>query len=137
MCSVKVVSDHALSEARLLKFAPGASRAHAKVHCYETSALSLFYGEATFPVRGALELHCEGWRKARRLAVWRLITGEGYRVSEVVEFLADWYFVQTHRRAGYAFMRHLPAGVENGLDVGDVTLLEAQWALDKCVLVGG
>jgi len=63
--------------------------------------------------------------------------GEGYRLSEIVEFLAEWYFVQTRQRAGFAFARKLPRDVESGCEVDGVMLFEAEWALQGCVMVGG
>lgn len=110
---------------------------YVKVNCYSTSALSLFYGEVAYPLRGALEVKCEGWPKMRRLAVWRLMPEDGFRVSDVIEHLADWFFVQTHQRPSHAFMRKLPTGVESGIELDGVTLFEVDWALEKCVMVGG
>jgi hypothetical protein len=120
------------------------------VKCYPTAALALFYGEITFPLRGALEMMAEGWVKPRRFAVWRLMKDDGLRVSEVIEHLADWYFVQTHQKAGYCFMRHLPEGTPFGLrplppnsdsanlgEDNELYIFEAEWALEKCVMVGG
>lgn len=138
MCEVKVVSDAAIAEARMMRFFSGPDREHAKVHCYATTALSLFHGEIRFPLRGALALTCEGWRKPRHFAAWRLMKEDGLRVSQVIEKLAEWYFVQTHWRGGFAFMKVLPAGVESGKwEVDGVQLFEAEWAPEKCVLVGG
>lgn len=165
MRQVKLVSDHAVSEARMRMFvgsgptpSPSPNTSYLErgvsVHCYDTAALSLFYGEVTFPVRGAVEVMAEGWIKPRRFAVWRLMQADGLRVSEVIERLADWYFAQTHRKAGYVFMRKLPVGVEDGTPFGlrplppnsesanlgednELYIFEAEWALEKCVMVGG
>lgn len=137
MCEVKVVSDVPVLERQMLRFVPGAARGLEKVNCYSTSALSLFFGEVTYPAREMAEFRAQGWPRPRRFAVWRLMPEEGYHVSELIEFLADWFFVQTHHRAGYAFMRKLPRTVGNGDQVADCTLLEAEWAPEKCILVGG
>ena len=161
MREVRVVSDAAVSEARMRQFVPGAARGLEVVKCYPTSALGLFYGEVVYPAREVVEFPFAACKegKFRRLAVWRLVPEEGFRVSEVMEFLADWFFVQTHHRAGYAFMRRLPKEAVSGqvLAVGGAStasgvplsaqrdskgedglvLLEADWALDRCVLVGG
>lgn len=137
MCDVKLVSDREISPARMLRLVPVASVVHAKVNCYPTTALSLFYGEVTFPARQVVTLNAECWRKPRRFAVWRLMQEDGLRVSEVIEHLADWFFVQTHHRPGYAYMKSLPSGVESGQELNGVMLMEAEWALDQCVMVGG
>ena len=139
MRRVRVISDRRVSEASMLEYVPGAAQGFAKVKCEDTSALSLFYGEVVYPAREMVVCRaaCIDGR-ARRLAVWKLVPSEGYRVSEIVEFLAEWYFVQTHVRPQFAFMNKLPAGVESGVwGVEDVVLFEAEWALHGCVMVGG
>jgi hypothetical protein len=146
MRCVKIVSDKPLTEARMLRFVPGAALEFAQVKVTPTAALSLFHGEVTYPCRGVLRFQYQvpstkfqvpDAERERHLVVWRMMPEEGYRVSEIVEILADWYFVKTHRRAGYGFMRKLPAGVEVGTEVEGITLFEAEWALEKCVMVGG
>lgn len=138
---VRVISDRVVSEACLRSMAPGAAREFAEVRCWDTAALNLFYGEARWPVREMVEVKMPSSRfqvpTMRRLVAWRFMEGEGYRVSEVIEHLARWFFVQTHRRPGFAFMKRLPKGVECGEEVEGVMLLEAEWALERCVMVGG
>jgi len=140
---VKVVSDREVPEAFMRKFVHGPTLDYAVVKCYPTTALSLFYGEVTFPVRGVVDVKLEGMERARRLAVWRLMSQDGFTVSQVIHFLAGWFFTQTHHRPQYAFMRKLPASVESGCEVPqgdgieDVMLFQAEWALEKCVMVGG
>lgn len=141
---VRAVSDREVSEAFMRRCVPGAASEFASVKCYSTAALSLFYGEVTYPVRGVVKFQVPGVENRwRSFAAWRLMDGEGYRVSEVIEILANWFFEQTKRRPVYAFMQKLPNGIENGCDVplGDdmdgVMLLAADWALEKCVMVGG
>ena len=152
---VRVISDKPVSETWLWSLVPGAAREFAVVKPWETAALSLFYGEVTYPVRGVVEIPVPtplslrdsppsserasrfGGR-VRRLAAWRLMEGEGYRVSEIIEFLAEWYFVQTKRKPGYAFVRKMPRQVESGeWEVDGVMLFEAEWCLEKTVMVGG
>jgi len=59
-------------------------------------------------------------------------------MSEIIEFLAGWYFTQTHQRAGFAFVRKMPREVESGeWEVDGLMLFEAEWCLEKCVMVGG
>lgn len=143
MREIKVVSDKAVTEEYLLRFIPGSGREYAKMTCSSTSALSLFHGEITFPLRGALELHCEGWIKPRRFGVWRLMKEDPYHVSEVIEFLAEWFFEQVHRKPVFVFMHKLPAGIDPGSLFpiegwkDELILLEAEWAPERCVLVGG
>jgi hypothetical protein len=136
---VRVISDQRMSEALLWSLVPGAAREFATMKPWETAALCLFYGEVTYPVRGVVEVRgaC-GEGRVRRLACWRLMEGEGYHVSEIIEFLAEWYFVQTKQKPGYAFVRKMPRGVESGeWEVDGVMLFEAEWCLERCVMVGG
>jgi hypothetical protein len=144
MKMIRVISDRRVTEAWLWSLVPGASREFATVKPWETAALNVFYGEVTFPVRGVVRFQVPGvTNRWRSFAAWRLMDGEGYRVSEIIEFLSEWYFAQTKRKPGYAFMRKLPAGVVSGFmcqvsgwDEG-VELQQAEWCLEKCVLVGG
>jgi hypothetical protein len=137
MCEVKLVSDQPVTEARMMSFFSGPCADYAQVNCYPMTALDLFYGELTYPLRGGLEVICDGWEKPRRFGVWRLMKEDGFRVSTVIEFLSGWYFTTTHRRPGFVFMKNLPRNAESGLQVADLMLFEAEWALDKCVMVGG
>ena len=38
-------------------------------------------------------------------------------------------------RSQYAFVHKMPRGVENGAEVGDLMLFEAEWMVRKCVAV--
>jgi hypothetical protein len=134
---MKVISDRAVTEAWMMSLVPGAAREFASVTCYPTAALSLFYGEVTYPMREVVEFKCEGWKRPRRLVVWRLMESEGYRMSEIIEFLAEWYFMKTHRQAQYVFVKSLPKGVERFTDVAGLCLLDVDWCLEKTLMVGG
>jgi len=82
------------------KFVHGPTLDYAVVKCYPTTALSLFYGEVTFPVRGVVDVKLEGMERARRLAVWRLMSQDGFTVSQVIHFLAGWIIVRSMRLCG-------------------------------------
>lgn len=84
---VKVISDRAMSEAFLWSMVPSVAREFATVRPYETSALSLFYGEVSYPLRGVVEVHAELWKKPRRFAGWRLMPGE--RASQAIHYFDD------------------------------------------------
>jgi hypothetical protein len=134
---IKAMSDQAVSDAMMLGFVPGAARDLAQVKCYDTAALSLFYGEVTFPVRGVVEIPAGRVGKVRRLAAWRMVESEGYRMSEIIEFLGQWYFTQTKRKPQYAFVKSLPKNVERFTEVDGLVLLDVNWCLEKTVMVGG
>jgi hypothetical protein len=141
MREVKLVSDREILEARMLGFVNGASRGLEIVKCYPTAALNLFYGEVSFPCREVIEFKLEKRLRVHHLVVWKLVPEEGYHVSEIIQFLAEWYFVRAHQKPQYAFMRKLPAGVENGqrleIDGYELDLFEAEWALTGCLMIGG
>ncbi len=135
MRHMKVISDQAVSKAFMLSYVSTPALELAQVNCFDTSALSLFYGEVSWPLRGPVEIRCEGWKSFRRMLGWKLIPGE--RVSEAMKDAVLEYFMRAHRLPNYAFMRRLPHAVENGIDVEGLILLEAEWALEGCLLIGG
>lgn len=138
MRRVKVMSDHRVTEAFMRRYVPGAAKGLEHVHCHDTAALSLFYGEVTWPVREVIrcQLTVDSLR-LRNLVVWKFVAEEEYRLSEIIVFLADWYFVRAHHRPQFAFIRKLPNGIESCTEVEEVMLVQADWALNGCVMVGG
>lgn len=138
MRRVKVMSDRPVTEEEMRGYVAGASLGCEQIHCHDTAALSLFYGEVTWPCREVVEVHLEGIERPRRLLIWKFMPGEGLRLSEVITHVAEWYFWSTHQRAGFAFVRKVPKEVESGeWEVDGVILFEAEWALQGCVMVGG
>lgn len=138
MKHIRVMAGEAVTNADLLRYVPGAARPLARMKCERLASLSLFYGDVVYPLREVVECHVAcGVGRARKLAVWKMVPEEGYRVSEIVAFLADWYFQQTHHRPEFAFMKKLPTGAESGCEVDGVMLFEAEWAMSGCVMVGG
>ena len=93
-----------------------------------------FYLTATWAVCGVVDIRCEGWGEAKRFVMWHLSLCESvkralYEANQCYEDLFD-------ARPGYAFIRKLPKGVENGVEVGNLMLFEAEWMVGKCVAVG-
>ena len=132
---VKLISDSPVSEGRMMRFVPEPAIGLVTVRCYDTTALNLFYGEASWPAREAVDFQCDGWPKFRRVVVWKLVPGE--RVSVGVRSAASRYFELFMRWPRFAFIRHKPAEVENGIEIENVMLMEANWALRGCLMVGG
>jgi hypothetical protein len=132
MRHVKVVSDQA--DPHPLPFPLEGGR-EIRVKKWTDELLGLHYLEATWACMEVVHVHLEGQPKCRKLVVWKFLPGE--RVSEIITYVADWFFVQTHHRPEYAFMRSLPSGVESGTEVDGVMLMQADWALPGCVMVGG
>lgn len=138
MRHVKVVSDAPLSAP--FGFAafpqlPTSTEIGGSVKCWDDEMLDLHYLEAEYPMRGFVDVHFEGMSKFRRLVLYKFTKRE--RVSEIVSYVADWFFVQTGHRPQYAFLRELPRGAENGMEVDGVMVMQAEWALSGCVMVGG
>ena len=133
---LKMISDVAVTEARMMRFIPVAARDHVQIHCYPTPALSLFYGDAKWPVRGdAVDIHCEGWIKYRRLVAWKILPGE--RMSEAISQARCAYVKMFVRYPRYAFAKTMPKNTEPGIEVAEVMLMQAEWALPGCLLIGG
>lgn len=87
-----------------------------------------------YPYGGPLDIECEGWPKAKRFVLWSLT---GIKSVKLALFeAANKYEEVFKQRAQYAFMRKLPRGVENGIEVGDLMLFEAEWMVRNCVAVG-
>jgi hypothetical protein len=135
MREMKLLSDAPVSDARMMQFIPTPAVEFSKIHCQVTAALSLFYGEAQWPVREAVEIHCEGWPKFRRLVVWKMMNDE--RMSLAMEDVRIYYFQLFMRHPRFAFTKRLPRQVEDGWESNGLMLMQAEWALRGCLMVGG
>jgi hypothetical protein len=136
MRHVKVVSDAPLSASTLTSpQIRESTKFGGSVREWRDEVLGLNYLEAGWACMEVVHVQLEGQPKCRKLVVWKFLPGE--RVSEIITYVADWFFVQTHHRPEYAFMRSLPSGVESGTEVDGVMLMQADWALPGCVMVGG
>lgn len=134
--TVRLVSDIPISEARMRQLIPTQALEFAQIKCHQTSALSVFHGEAIWPCRGdVVDFHLPAWPKFRRLVVWSILPGE--RMSEIVNWAQMDFFRLFMRFPQFAFANQLPKGIENGVDVNGCILLEAEWMLERSVCVGG
>ncbi len=90
---------------------------------------------AEWPFRGALHLHAEGWPQVKTMVAWPFAGC----VNMIEAFMqASVYFEDAFRqKPRFGFVRKLPSGVEHGREVGPLMVFEADWALDKAVVVGG
>lgn len=91
------------------------------------------------PIRGAVDIRCEGWVKPRRLVLWSLSTGD--RMSESIVKAAGEYMRLFGGAPMYAFTRSLPRGIEPGRGIpfmgGEILLFNAEWIPGGSVAVGG
>lgn len=106
MREVKLLSDRPVELVRMYRFVATNALDHAEVRVYDTAALSLFYGEARWPARDAVDFHLPHWRKFRRLVVWRMLAGD--RVSVSMEEARLFYFQLFMRHPRFAFVRRVP-----------------------------
>jgi hypothetical protein len=85
-------------------------------------------------VRGVVEVKCEGWPVSK----YFVLRGFGgcASVTEAVQDAARIYKERYHVDPAYGFVRALPRGVENGVEVDGVMLFEADWMAARCVAVG-
>ena len=83
---------------------------------------------------GPLVIKAEGWPQPKRFLVWNLSLAGSVKIAlfEANRKYEDLF----SKRAEYAFIRKLPRGVENGVEVGNLMLFEAEWMVRKCVAVG-
>jgi len=95
--------------------------------------LGVFHLRGEWAFRGAVEVRGECWPRARRMVVWPI----GGRVSAEMQAAAMEYLRVFRRWPGYAFIRQLPRGAEEGVEVDGVMLLSAEWAPPGCLVVGG
>jgi hypothetical protein len=129
MRRVKVVSDEPLEGITIDCILPGA---HLSV--WKDELLGLHYLEAIWTCREAIQIQLEGWTCPREMVLWKLLPGE--RVSEVLKEMVRLFGARFQSFPDYAFMRKLPKTIENGFEVNDVTLLEAEWVPAGCIAVG-
>lgn len=90
------------------------------------------------PVRGLVDLRCEGWVQPRRFVFWSLT--EGDRMSEIIMRAAEEYVCLFGEAPDYAFTKQLPSAIEPGTGVkfkgGEVLLFDAEWMVGRSVAVG-
>lgn len=125
---VHVMSNTPIDEAMQMRFAP----AGVGVVKQEIGA---YHFRAQYPYRGVLDIACIGnAKKFRRLVVWNM---EGYKsVKMALHDAWKEYCRLFGGKPQYAFVYRLPVGIENGFEVGEMTLIQAEWMLEKCVAVG-
>lgn len=94
----------------------------------------VWHFRSSAPVRGLVEIKCEGWVMPKMFVAWSL---QGCAsVTAALRDAAICFERSFGFRAGYAFMRTLPRGVESGVEVDDLMLFDAEWMIGKCVAVG-
>src|SRR3990172_6213810 len=98
-------------------------------------ALGLYSAELRWPVFEPIDVINFGPRRFRRLMMVSYVYAA--RVSECIGLAAESFFAGTHFRPRFAFVRELPKGAEDGMEIDGVMLMEAEWMPSRCVAVGG
>lgn len=85
------------------------------------------------PMRGLIYLELDG-RSSKRLSVlWSL---SGYpNVRTAIKDAWAWFQEHSGLQADYAYMAKLPTGIENGFEVAEMMIFEAEWMIPGFVLV--
>lgn len=125
---VHVMSNLEISANMQLRYAPAGCGSL-------TREIGAWHFRAEYAYRGVLDIACVGTQKKfRRLVVWNV---QGYSsVKMALHDALKEYCRLFGGKPQYAFMLKLPIGIDNGFDVGEVTLMQAEWMLDRCVAVG-
>lgn len=96
--------------------------------------IGVYHLRAVWPFSGMLDIHSEGWPKARRLYVQHF---NGQRISELIRIAAGTFERAVGFAPGFAFVKVLPARAEWGQEVYGCLLFAAEWMPKNCVAVGG
>lgn len=123
---------HWMSNSEIVRVLPEGSRVEATVEA------GVHHLRALIPVRGPVDIQCEGWVVPKRFVMWTLTKGE--RMSEIIVKAAEEYFRLYGELPSYAFVYELPGGIEAGRVIpfmGDeILLFDAEWMFGRSVVVG-
>ncbi len=131
---VKVVSDSPICAAEVFpSHLLPISLEGKTVNTWSDDLLGLHYLESTWACREAVLIRCEGWECPRPMVLWKL--GPGERVSEVLNRMMVLFGDRFKAFPDYAFMKKLPKTIENGFEVADVMMIEAEWVPAGCIAI--
>lgn len=122
-------------ERGMMRRVPEVARSRVQVSRSVDEALGIHSLEVAYPVYGPFDVAVFSSKKFRRLFFVNYVYGS--RVSECIELARVEFFSRTKFAPSYAFVKCLPAGVEDGIDVHGLFLIQAEWMPEKCVGVGG
>lgn len=105
---------------------------NAKIEIKKEAGIS--HLNASWPISGPLVINGEGWPMPKVYVVWNLALCESVKMA-MYEAMKEYEDIFSEMPQ-YAFVRKLPRGVENGVEVGNLMLFEADWMVRKCVAVG-
>lgn len=97
--------------------------------------IGAYFVKASGPCKLVWNVNAAADGKFRRLVAWSLVGCDSVR--EAMRGAARDFERIFGFAPKYVFMRKLPRGTENCMDVDGMILLEAEWMLETCVAVGG
>jgi hypothetical protein len=100
----------------------------------QSKEVGVYHARASWPICGPLVINCEGWPVPKMFVVWSYEHSES--VSVAIHNAALQYAKLFGQRPEFAYVSKLPRGVENGKEVEDLMLFQAEWMVSKCVAVG-
>lgn len=132
---VKVLSDAEIDIEKYRAWVRPEALPFLETICFRDKALNLYSVEMRWPVYGPCDMQYLSPKGFRRFMVVNYQYAP--RVSECVKLAVEAFFEGTHFRPGYAFVRELPAGAGDLVELYGVTLLRSEWMPARCVAVGG
>lgn len=135
MRRVKVISDARIDLQRWLAAVPLEARELIKAELSEDKALGVHHLSMSWPARDKAEFGFS--QRHRRMLVWKILENQraSQAIREAVVAYMRWRGVGVFPK--FVFMKSLPKGAENGMLMDDVIILQAEWALEGCVILGG
>ena len=117
-----------------IEFDAACMNRYSAVNGVVTREAGIWHLRAMHPFRGAMDFHCEGWVKQRRLVAW---STNGYATIKIaLKDAKQEYCKLFGGKPQFAFIKKMPKDVEICHEVGGMTLIEAEWMLERCVAVG-
>ncbi len=98
------------------------------------AVLDLHYVELALPYRGPVDIKFDEWPKMRKMLAWAILED---RVSQCIQEGAAEYSRLAGRWPGVAYIKTLPKGIADGVEVEGVLLVECEWALTGFLFIGG
>ena len=133
MRRVKVISDGPIDKVLWEAAVPMDARGLVKFEELKDSALGIHTLAMEGPVCEPITFEFEP--KPRKMLVWKVLDGQ--RVSEAIQQARTAFYCMTGFWPRLVFVKKLPQGADNGMMVHEVMLMQAEWALEGCVILGG
>jgi hypothetical protein len=135
MRRVRIVGDAPISPLTWACALPDEALPLAELVQGEDKSLGIHSLVMTWPVRDlviGVQL-ASGAKIEKPMVVWKLVSGD--RMSMAIRYAADMFERSMGRRPGFAWLRFIPELATQY--VGDVELMQADWAYPGCVFIGG